>query len=795
LFACILVIASVTACIPPDHHQGETQQPEGRVDPVPPTKERTIASAPPRAPRFAKRLTQGAGVGLQHGFALVVTPQDVDFGLKARPSNPTCRAAQRPAVFRDISVKFTPAFNHLRFQWPVAIVQTPWSEDHWWLLERKGRLLEITGEHTVVFDFAEDEDADDVKPPPIGSQPRLVLDLQDVVYNNAMDAGLLGLAFHPDFENKPYAYIYITVRDERKQIYSQVHRLEVSKDKRAVVFADAKMILEVKQSGREHNGGHMAFGPDGYLYVGFGDGHIHTGMNSQDTTNLLGSIIRLDVDGGDPYAIPPDNPFVGRKGFRPEIYAYGFRNPWRFAFDAASGDLWVGDVGDAKFEEVNRVRAGGNYGWPVWEANNCQWRHRCKHESFEQPLVTYTHEEGRAITGGVVYRGRAIPALTGRYIFSDFASGVFWMVTNDQKTGKPRMQEFAETRIHPASFAEGRDHDVFVIHYSEEHGRIFRMDPAEPPPPENFPALLSKTGCVDPQRPSQAAPGVIPYEVNRPFWSDRAKKGRFFAIPDGSTIKVREDGDWILPGGSVTMKHLWLDGKMGETRLVRRHDDGAWAGYSYAWRDDGSDAELLAGSAVRTFDGQEWVYPSRAQCLLCHTDAANRTLGLEHLQLNRPATFPGNRRAHQLRTFEHIGVFEAPLGDTSTIPRVTAIDEPNVPLHQQARDYLHVNCASCHRPDGTGRARMDLRHGTAWKNTKVCNEEPGIGNIGIDDPVLIAPGQPDRSVLLARMRRRDVHSMPPMGSRLVDTEGLDLITRWIQAMPNCKQARTPSTDP
>jgi len=171
----------------------------------------------------------------------------------------------------------------------------------------------------------------------------------------------------------------------------------------------------------------------------------------------------------------------------------------------------------------------------------------------------YTHEEGRAITGGVVYRNKAIPGLVGRYIFSDFASGVFWMVANDPKTGKARIKEFAETRIHPASFAEGRDGDVFVIHYSEEYGRIFRLDPGAPPPPESFPKLLSKTGCVDPAHPSRPASGVIPYEVNRPFWSDRAKKGRFFAIPDGSTIKVRKDGDWILPVGSVTMKHFWLD--------------------------------------------------------------------------------------------------------------------------------------------------------------------------------------------------------------------------------------------
>lgn len=256
------------------------------------------------------------------------------------------------------------------------------------------------------------------------------LDIHDIVGSAATEQGLLGLAFPPGFAGKQYAYIYFTNRAGSSYFY----RIRVSAlDPDVFDRSTMQLILKVSHPFTNHYGGAMAFGPDGYLYLGIGDGGSEgdPGNRSQNLGVLLGKIMRLDVEStpaSTGYRIPPTNPFVGRRGARPEIWAYGLRNPWRFSFDSATGDLWIGDVGQNSWEEVDRMTAGSrgwNFGWSLYEGSHF-YKAKAKLRGFAWPLAQYSHAEGEAVMGGYVYHGAAYPRMQGVYFFGDFGSGSIW---------------------------------------------------------------------------------------------------------------------------------------------------------------------------------------------------------------------------------------------------------------------------------------------------------------------------------------------------------------------------------
>jgi glucose/arabinose dehydrogenase len=239
------------------------------------------------------------------------------------------------------------------------------------------------------------------------------------------ERGLLSVAFHPAYSSNGFFYVNFTDLSGN----TRVERFTVSSDPDVADATTSKLILTVTQPFANHNGGLNVFGPDGMLYIGLGDGGnsgdpLH---NGQSLSTLLGKILRIDVDHGDPYAIPPDNPFVGKSGARGEIWAYGLRNPWRFAFDGLGGLFYVADVGEASFEEVDVVvanRGGVNYGWNIMEGASCFLATSCNQTSLELPALVYDHSGGAcAITGGYVYRGAAIPEIIGHYFYSDYCLG------------------------------------------------------------------------------------------------------------------------------------------------------------------------------------------------------------------------------------------------------------------------------------------------------------------------------------------------------------------------------------
>src|SRR5919106_3422 len=256
------------------------------------------------------------------------------------------------------------------------------------------------------------------------------LDISSLVVAGG-EQGLLGLAFHPDFGDNRKFYVNYTDRNGNTVVAE--YTAHPSNPDRADP-SSARPLLRIDQPFGNHNGGGIEFGPDGYLYIGTGDGGSGGDPlgNGQSLETLLGKLLRIDVDGGEPYAIPRDNPFAGEAGARPEIFAYGLRNPWRFSFDR--GSLWIGDVGQSDLEEINRVpadRAPVNYGWNIMEGDECFAGPDCSRRGLTLPVATYSHEFGCSVTGGFVYRGREVPGLVGTYVLGDYCSGSIWGLNAD----------------------------------------------------------------------------------------------------------------------------------------------------------------------------------------------------------------------------------------------------------------------------------------------------------------------------------------------------------------------------
>jgi glucose/arabinose dehydrogenase len=303
------------------------------------------------------------------------------------------------------------------------------------------------------------------------------LDISDQI-SQGNEQGLLSMAFHPDFaENGTFFIFYTDVEGDE-----QVERWTVSADDSNRADAEsAAAVLTVEDYAPNHNGGLLLFGPDGYLYVGLGDGGSQgdPNNNGQDLATLLGSILRIDVDSGDLYAVPQDNPFVGQEGVAAEIWAYGLRNPWRFGFDRETGDLWIGDVGGGSYEEINLLPAGesgANFGWVLMEGSECYGGGtECDMDGLELPIYEYTHDFGCSVVGGYVYRGEAIPELQGVYLFADYCSGLTWGMGQDGD-GNWVASDPIESGLSISSFSEDANGELYV---TDLNGGVYRVTAGE----------------------------------------------------------------------------------------------------------------------------------------------------------------------------------------------------------------------------------------------------------------------------------------------------------------------------
>jgi len=705
-------------------------------------------------------------------------------GLDARPTNASCVAPERATGSTTIATQRT--FPNLSFTaiQPISLQQIPGDSSRWFVVGKLGSVRVFNNDQAVrtTSEF---------------------INLTSRVETCA-ECGLLGMAFHPDFPTNPRVYLSYTSTQHTLAGPDSVLSEFTSRDGGLTLDPTSERILfNIPKESVHHHGGRIIFGPDGYLYLGMGDGNSYRLDNAQNMRTLLGKFIRIDVDGtigSAPYGIPPDNPFassttpcnVNGAGPQncPEIYAWGFRNPWGWSFDRQTGDLWAGDVGEASLEEVNRVRRGGNYGWRCFEGTSdvsgrwpsgaaCPGR-----TNLLPPVAQYSHDIANVVTGGYVYRGTAIPGLVGRYLFADFSAGFIWDIPNDTQPTMTITTGGFDSGINISSFAEDQDGELYVVHM---FGGLFRITGSTGGGGgAGVATQLSATGCVSSTDVKLPASGLIPYTPSAPFWSDSAAKARWIGLPDGQNITVGADGDWDFPNGTVLMKNFRLADRLVETRLFMRHPDGVWAGYSYEWNAQQTDATLVRGGKRVEIGGQTWIYPSEGQCMLCHTEAAGRSLGLETKQLAFNITYPQTGRdAHQLLTLNSINAVAPPIANpTDQVPYPNPAGSSGT-LGERARAYLHTNCAQCHRPGGPTTSNMDLRYATALANTNACDVGPGLGDLGIADARLVAPGAAARSVLIERMKRRDTLGMPPVGSAQVDTDGAALLTEWVNSLTSC----------
>ncbi len=698
-------------------------------------------------------------------------------GLDSRPDNQTCVAPSRPTA--DASVAVIDPFPALPvIALPTKMLLEPVADPRWFVLRKTGQL--------VTFD------------PDNATAVEVYLDLSGVVRTNS-EGGLLGMSFHPDYPNTPEIFLSYTIDHGSPPMRSVISRFILDDVTSPGLGTIEQVILQVDQDFDNHNGGDIAFGADGYLYVGFGDGGSGGDPNdrAQDTTRLLGAMLRLDVNGPsvsfplNPYAIPADNPFAGNArcgpGFNagdcPEIYAWGLRNPWRWSFDADTGALWLGDVGQGAWEEIDVIERGGNYGWRCREGRHDFNLAGCP-TGLIDPVSEYGRTQGNSITGGLVYRGAAIPELAGRYVFGDYGSGRVWALQSDGQGGYLN-DLLIDTNFGPTSFARDAAGEIYFTDIN--NGRLRKLVPAGPPTPDTVADRLSASGCTDPADVTQAYAGLLPYDLNAPFWTDGADKERFIGLPNGTTISRGVGGDWEFPNGTVIVKNFRLGGLLVETRHLMRHPDGVWAGYSYEWNDLQTEAFRVRGGKTVGVAGQSWSIPSESQCLECHTSAAGFSLGAETAQLNRDFDYPSTgRRANQLATLDHVLLFSVPLpGPPAGLPALVDPGDTGASLADRARAYLHTNCAQCHRPGGPTPSTMDLRYDALLSATNACDAPPLEGDLGIAGARLIAPGDAARSLVVLRANRRDSHGMPPLGSNRIDGDGVALLSAWIDALGSC----------
>jgi len=710
----------------------------------------------------------------------------------------------------------TNAFGNLTFSRPVGLVTPPGETNRIFVLEQAGRISVITN---------------------LAAPNRTVfLDITDRVLYDSSEEGLLALAFHPGYATNRYFYVWYSARSPSAD---RLSRFETHPTNAASGLAGTEEILINQMDGApNHNGGQLLFGTDGYLYLSLGDeGHSVFMENFQRIDrDFFSGIIRIDVDNRpgslapNPhpantnnaqrafnYAIPADNPFVGATNFngltvnpanvRTEFWAIGLRNPWRMSFDRVTGLLYCADVGQSDREEVNVINRGANYGWPYREGFLVYGGFGAPPPGFNPtpPIVDYRHgsgtNQGNSVTGGFVYRGTRYSDLYGAYIFADYVSGNIWTLNSDTNSAPntPVMTRIT-TRTGISSFAEDPSNgDVLLTgHYDNRILRLVRSSPSG----QSFPPTLLDTGAFSNLVDLTANPGIVPYEINVPFWSDHARKTRWFSVPNtNSTIGFDVLGNWSSPTGTVWIKHFDLELTNGvtasarrlETRFLVRNESGVY-GVTYRWNsdtnaalvpEDGLDESFVVSDSGITRT-QTWHYPARGECLRCHTPHAGFALGFNTRQLNRD-----NGIEDQLSALGHAGYFDTPVPEPQTLPALAHATNESISLETRVRSYLDANCVHCHQPGGTAQGLWDARFDTPLPNAGILDGLL-LDDLGDPNNRVIRPGSLSHSIIYTRVANFGAGHMPPLGTSELNREAIALLSRWItNDLPNPRPLLSP----
>ena len=607
---------------------------------------------------------------------------------------------------------------------------------------------------------------------------RTILDLSARTYSFG-ESGLFGVLPHPQFSNPKalghrLVYVFYCAKRTATIMSNRLSQFSWDPVKNCLDAGSEIILIDQDDEHDWHNGGSMAFGNDGFLYLSLGDegGTYDVNENGQKIDgDLFSGVLRIDVDcqGGTVshpiikqplsgktarYFIPSDNPWCGKIGALEEFYAIGLRSPHNLFKDSSTGNIFVTDVGASTREELNLVSKGANFGWS-WIEGEVPYEkgpfRGNRPEPFlginTPPLIAYPHSDGNiCIIGGTFYSGNLFPKLQGKVLIGDLGSGRLWSWEMPREAVKPAQQEVVATIVSDQSrslvgIASTGAGDVFVATY---RGELFRLASREPIDRTNtLPQKLSETGLFRDLATLTPNPGILPYEVNSALWSDGAEKQRWMAIPGDGTGKLKAERiifskreRWSFPVGSTFIKQFNLPidldqpGKVKrlETRIIVRDTGGGIWGVTYRWNDDDSDAFLLPAEGL-TEDivvrkGQaidhttSWTYPSREACLSCHTGATGGILGLSTAQLNRSITYPETgRHGDQLRSLNAVGYFSREDDTLKPIRAQQFLTMPRMASPTDTRASLQERAtayfsANCSHCHRPGYLRldMDLRH-------------------------------------------------------------------------------------
>jgi uncharacterized repeat protein (TIGR03806 family) len=660
-----------------------------------------------------------------------------------------------------------PAFGGTGLLGPTVITHAGDGSGRVFVMQRHGVIVAITNPNT-------------------NPQVTEMLNISSRVDIGPGESGMLGLAFDPAFASNGYFYVYYVTINAQGARKSRISRFRVNTLGGNVASPTSeRVVLEIDHPNEYHFAGWLGFGRDGMLYITHGDGGNSAAV--QNSATLWGKVLRIRVNADGSYAVPSDNPF----GATNPVWAMGFRNPFRCSFDRANGDLWCGDVGEANREEINRVVRGGNYGWPYYEGSRPFDNPTNRpYSDFVAPVHEYEHSVGVAVIGGVVYRGSALPDMSGKYLFSDYVAGKLWAITLDANRNFVSKAVVADNLGQVQTLGEDQAGEIYIAGPVGGPARGF-TNGSGGSATAAMPATLSATGLFTNTAALTPAPFLIDYSVNSALWSDGAAKRRWFVVPDGQSIGFNANDAWSFPPGTITVKHFELPLASGgttrlETRVMVHRSDG-WTGYTYRWRGDQQDADLLTSGASASYTTVDpatgaataltWNFPSQTQCMNCHTQAAGSVLGLNTLQFNRSHSYAATgRSANQLSTLGAIGIFSGGVGATSSYGTMPDPRNASASLQERAKAYLDSNCSHCHRPGGPTPVNMDLRYATSLADMNIVGVNAAAGR------PRLAAGNHAQSDLWVRASSNGANRMPPLGVQMVDAQALQLLAGWIDAV-------------
>ena len=696
----------------------------------------------------------------------------------------------------------TNGFTGLTFAQPVCITSPPGETNRLFILEKTGNIVVITN---------------------LASPNQTVF--MSLPVSTSSESGLLGMAFHPNYASNGYFYVFSSRSISTSQgsgTHQCISRFQVNPtNANAALSATELFLIRQMDTADNHNGGDLHFGPDGYLYASVGDeGPQYNGAgHAQVITNkFFSAILRIDVDkrpgnllpnphpaNSTNYLIPADNAFVGVTNFngktfsasavRTEFYSIGYRNPWRMSFDPTTGFLYVGDVGQDDYEEISVITNGANAGWAYYEGLHFANLLLNPPAGLTFPIQEYPHSgtanfSGQSVSGGLVYRGTRISQLYGAYIFGDYESGNIWMLRYDGTNTVP-FQRITSASFPVAFGRDPRNGDVLICQITS--GQIGRLVYNASPVGAPLPATLANTGAFSDLTTLTPNPGIVAYDVNTPFWSDNAIKTRWFSVPNTNlTIGFSANNNWSFPTGSVWIKHFELELTNGvpesrkrlETRFIVSNTNGVY-GVTYRW-DSTTNATLVAEAGLDEFftidDGgtlrtQMWHYPSRSECLACHTPFGGYALGFDTAQLNRDLDYSGTV-TNQLEALQLAGYFSSSISNRHLLRALAHPTNDSVSFEYRSRSYLEANCSYCHQPGGIVSTIWDARISTTGPYNNIINGDVS-NNYGNTNNRVIAPGSLANSVLFQRIANMGSSHMPPLATAVVNTQAVAILAAWI----------------